>query len=994
MGHEEPVVAIARLRSAWDEEVRPSVRRALFALSFAILFGGAHLARLGSPLARGIAAFALAATLIGFVLRAILLARRRRDLRRAVRDTIFKMDPDLGAATLRALTLVERTAVDENVGSPALAGLHLTRLLGRAPIDKVTQRAARAGDRWSRAGLACGLLAILAVVIEPFRIIEGLDVLAARAGEAPLSLAWVEDVEMIAIPPEYLHQPSSEIEPFLPASAPRGTTLTVRGRPLHAGRAVVLTDGKEDVRFVDDGAGGLVARWTLGDTTSLWVAANFGGVRIRQVDAQPVTSIADARPVVIVEGAPRTVRLLDEPSIPIHYQATDDHGLREINLVLRAGTREERRVLARPAADVTTDRGGYELKSNDPFFKRIYTPVEVTVEARDNDAVAGPKWGKSASILVILPQVGEPEALRYEALVKARDAVTDLVAFRLTDTVGAKEIPAKKAGALPVPTATPAPAQNPQEHLKREVDAQAPAVKAIEGALSGSYGGLTVRGRLVPLVRGQLRRIERALAAERKSPTKENHQKLLDETEEALLAVDAGVRSLGVRDTRTVAKRLADVADEAALAAAAGQGVERTVAMGGSGAPEKAGGPILPAVQARLDAAVQVLDGGGTQLLRLGQLGLDLGEIVKNDLRRIARAREAKDLFHAELAARDLAARLRRPAPSFMGGGGQRGAGGVESGGSPSAGGGEPSSADDEAAQASREIEELARDHAAQMDEVEGALERAASPEEINALKEEAKKHADAIREAIKQLPSQGGEPGSAESAAAAGREQAESMAGALENAKMREAVESGKRASQSLAEAKRTGDQSRGFFPEERAGREAEKARETIERELAFAEDALAKLRRASGERAKGDLAEAGKGEQRLADRAGELGKKGEKGDRSLPQEMLDRLSEAEQAMRDAERALREGDGESGLRQQQDAQRLLEMTRDQHAEENEREATKDGGKNPTGKTPIPGKDSGKTADQFRRRVLEGLGGSSDPLLREAVKRYAEGLLK
>src|SRR3954466_14501747 len=140
MGHEEPVVAIARLRSAWDEEVRPSARRALFALTFAILFGGAHLARLGSTLARGIAAFALTAALIGFVLRAIVLARRRRDLRRAVRDTIFKMDPELGAATLRALTLVERTAVDENVGSPALAGLHLTRLLGRAPIDKVAQR--------------------------------------------------------------------------------------------------------------------------------------------------------------------------------------------------------------------------------------------------------------------------------------------------------------------------------------------------------------------------------------------------------------------------------------------------------------------------------------------------------------------------------------------------------------------------------------------------------------------------------------------------------------------------------------------------------------------------------------------------------------------------------------------------------------------------------------------------------------------------------------
>ena len=32
--------------------------------------------------------------------------------------------------------------------------------------------------------------------------------------------------------------------------------------------------------------------------------------------------------------------------------------------------------------------------------------------------------------------------------------------------------------------------------------------------------------------------------------------------------------------------------------------------------------------------------------------------------------------------------------------------------------------------------------------------------------------------------------------------------------------------------------------------------------------------------------------------------------------------------------------------------------------------------------------------EEFRKRVLKGLGGPADPLLREAVKRYAEGLLK
>ncbi len=67
-----------------------------------------------------------------------------------------------------------------------------------------------------------------------------------------------------------------------------------------------------------------------------------------------------------VEKALRTVRILEEPSVPIHYEAVDDHGLREVDLVLRSGAREERRVLARPQADATIDRGGYELRASDP----------------------------------------------------------------------------------------------------------------------------------------------------------------------------------------------------------------------------------------------------------------------------------------------------------------------------------------------------------------------------------------------------------------------------------------------------------------------------------------------------------------------------------------------------------------------------------------------------------------------------------------------------
>jgi hypothetical protein len=42
----------------------------------------------------------------------------------------------------------------------------------------------------------------------------------------------------------------------------------------------------------------------------------------------------------------------------------------------------------------------------------------------------------------------------------------------------------------------------------------------------------------------------------------------------------------------------------------------------------------------------------------------------------------------------------------------------------------------------------------------------------------------------------------------------------------------------------------------------------------------------------------------------------------------------------------------------------------------------------------VPRADDFKGPEAFRRRVVEGLGGSADPRLRDAVRRYAEGLLK
>ncbi|TKD12629.1 DUF4175 family protein [Polyangium fumosum] len=965
MEHDVPVALLAQLRSTWEAEIRPSARRALVALAAALLIGLAHLARRGTPAVRATVAALLAAFCVFLVVRAIVLHRRRQDPRRTIQETIGPTDPELAAATVRGLGLVEQTAKDATRGSASLARLHLARLLSRASTERIAERASVAARRWSVAGLVFALVAVFGAAIEQ-RVVEGLDVLVARNGEAPLPLSYLENVDIVAKPPEYLHQHGRVIDTFEATSLPRGTMLTVHGHPTYPSRTLVLTDGKVEVPFAFDGGGGVVARWELGESATLRIAARFGDVRIAQADEQEVTSIPDLAPKVLVEEAPRTVRMLDEPEIVVSYEATDDHGLREVDLVYRSGGREARRVLSRPQGDLKSDRGSHRIVfGGDAFFKRNFLPVEITVEARDNDPIVGPKWGKSAAIVVIPPQVGEPEAIRYEALVRARDALTDLVAMRLVED-------------------TPKGKQN-ADHVKKEREAQEKALGVVEEALSGTYGGLRFPRRALALARGQLRRLEVALAEEQKQPSAATHQKLVEESEEVLLAIDAAARSLGTSDTRRVAKRLATVADEAA---------EATAVAAGQRGSEAANGV------ARLDAAVTVLDGGGKQLLRLGQLGLDLGEIVANGLRRIDRARKANDLFHAELAARDLAARLRNPDPSFAGGGGSGSGSGTESAaGGGGTGDGDPSSADDAAEAGEQELEDLIREHANELEDVEQALERAFSQDELDELKDEAKKHAEAIRESIKNLPRRAGEPGSATAAGKQARDLAESMADALEQGRPRDAVQSGKEALRALEDAKKRGqDADQWDMGEQSAGREADRARPGLAEELAWAEQALEKLRKSAAERAKGDLEKSGKREAQMAERARKLGEKGASGDGSLPEETLDLLDRAEKSMRDAERALAEGDGDAGLEHQQNAQRLLEMARgernNEENESNQERPESSDGRSMAKKADIPGKEGHKGPDAFRKRVLEGLGGSSDPLLKEAVKRYAEGLLR
>ncbi|MBE7482422.1 MAG: DUF4175 domain-containing protein [Polyangiaceae bacterium] len=937
-----------RLAAAWRTRVGTASRQALLCALVLAITGGAHLARNGTTPARLGTAAIIALVIAAMVVRAVRERRTYLDLRRTIRQVLVPANPELGQRTLRAVSLLERTARDDSAGSPELARLHFERLIARASVVEVEASATRRA-RWWQGGVMLGLAAVVvSFAVGPMRVVEGLDVLFAWKGRAPLPLAWLDYMRVSAEPPAYLKLPERSVLPGLASRHPEGTLLSVRGVPRRDGRRLVLTDGVSEVPFVSDGAGGVVARWTLERTGELHVAARFGGVLIHELETIPVTLISDEVPEVSLAGAPKTLELKGVESLPLAYEASDDHGLRQVDVVLRAGEREDRRVIARLDGQSTFERGSHVLSPRDPFLRRMYLPIQVTVEARDNDPVRGPKWGQSPAITLIPPVVGEPEALRYSALAKARGELIDFLAWQLGRESGKDLEPLSK---------------DERERARRVAD-------AVLGAVDKSHGGLGFPPGLRAFVAGQMRVLER--------PSRPGESRIR-RSEDVTLAVDSVLRVLGSKDAQSVAKRLADVVEEIANGAKQARETEKkSVGL------------------ARLDSALGASEAGAKRLIELGFLGRDLGSVAVADLGRVQRARKADDLTHAELAARHLAARLRRPNPSF--GSAQRG--GVESGAPSQNGGssGEPSDANDRFDELAAELEKLAADHADEIGKVERALSEAEASVDLESIREEAKQRADALRRALADLPQFSHTPGSARSAAALGREHGTAMAESLERLSLGDAVQSGKDALNALKDAEKKAGASDLL---DRSELEASKSE--LARQLAWAEQRLDDLKKNAQHKSRDATSSSGEREHEMSRRAGNLASRGKNGDTALPEEALESLEKAEGLMREAARALVDGRGERGLELQREAQRLLEQATTGQTGEDEEQSphdsrpkeSRDGqGKDMRTGGEVPRDQDKKRAEEFRRRVVEGLGKSKDGRLAPAVKRYAEGLLR
>lgn len=942
--------ALAELAETYRRPLATALGRASWVAVLVAAALAAHWARQGSPSGRVGAAVLLGLALIAIPAHRWWLRRRLSNEARVIRTALLPTHRALGEKLLRALGL-ERGAMERSGESKELAELHLARLLQRTNSAAVRETAQEAARPWRQFVLVGSAGVALLAALAPWHLVEGWNVLFSRQGKAPVALEWLEAVQVTATPPSYLRQPAALLMLESATPLPVGSDLSVRGVPTREGRSLVLTDGVSEVEFEHDGAGALVAHWTVKENAELRVAARFGDTRVRDPRSLQVHAVPDQVPSVQLRGAPAEHRLQDFQRLELVWDARDDHGLTQVDLVLRSAGREERRPLESLSWGTKSASGGHVLAADDPFLGRAFLPVVVRIEARDNDPGDGNKWGKSEVIVIRPPGVGSPHVARYEALAGIRGQLVELLAAHL---------------------------QQQEESKSKMSDAEARRVlrarleilrEASQQALSQSYGGIGVPRGWSAFLEGQMQRMEVALRRRSKEQ---------DTLESIVLGVNSALGTLASADAKTVARQLGDVAEEAAFAARLAQRLEDR----------------QDAAQ-RLRIAIEVLESGAKELSRLETLGADLGSVALADLGRVSRSRDREDWVHAELAALHMAERLHRATPSFGSKGG--GGGGVESGGGSSGGQqsdaqGNPSEVDSDFDRMAQDVERLAQEHAELVDRTSDAMRSAASKAGGEQAKSEAKERAEALRRSVAHLPQPGETPGTGRASAALAREHAGAMAHELERLEFERALESGRRAKSAAEEALRSSD----LDPVTRG--ELERAQRELDEQLRWAQERQDEIEKLTEQAAREALSELSKLERELAERASGLASE-PTGKTALPQEVRERLDQASRLMKEAAQRLQGGQGKEALERQRDAQRLLEQsetgeTQSTSEGQGQERGAAEGGRNFREGGDVPDPDAKNRAEEFRRRVLQGLGERGEGRLSPAVKRYAEGLLR
>lgn len=926
-------------------KLRPAIRHWRWSALLATFVGAAHLARWGTVSGRMAGVGLLVSCGLWFAYSWYRAKERAKHPEAELRRIVARIDRPLAERLERAFELLARTEDGDGQVSVELSRLHLSRLLEQIPFGAVAKLGERRANRVRNVTFLLVTSCLAAIAFDPARVIEGANVALSRRGYAPFDSTWITLEPVTVLAPPYLREPAEFIDFDASASVAKGSVLTIHGLARLSGRKLLLTDGKREIAFVSDGQGGVIARYVVDRNATVFVAARFGKVLVRQSPALELRAIDDAPPEVELEGAPKRIGIDKIADVPLKYRVRDDHGIVQVELILRSGAEQDTRRLVQFSQPTLRYEGTTILKTDDPFIVQGTGSIELQVLARDNNGVDGPKTSVSRSLWLDKPSIGSVQVEQHKALVELRSVLVDWY-----DAVHRR-----------------------RELKSGEPDYSAQALDA-QKRYFDSVGSSGKRSQWVRnFLRAQLDKLSKG-------------GKFVGPSEglliEALLSIDALVEASSQRDAELVSRQLAQIAEE----------IE-------AGAKELEQAERRDIAYRTVQGARDRLRSGALMLSSLGPLGADLGGIALSGVTRISRAAQQNDYKNVERAASFLAERLNRPVPSFVGGLRPTVEGGTQRSGPGSSTGhsGRPSEADTRFERVTNELRQLAEEHATLTESVrqlDQEFEKSLGSEEAFP---EALLRAAELRRLVANLPNVGEEPGSPRASAALAKELTYGAAESLSRRHLVAALDGLRQADDALSEAERMLLSLDPSAMKELA--EYRRIRAQLADHKRWLEGELDRLRQQSRRKSAEAFRELATKERELAERAQTIAARESKDDAVLPEDYREDLTQAAKLMNEATRALDGAKGPQALDRQQRAQQLLERSDwgDNDDAKTSEPATAEGGPGRPksgGEGTVTVTSDNEAREQFRRRVLEGLGKDLPPETAVKVRRYVEGLLR
>jgi hypothetical protein len=371
---------------------------------------------------------------LGAVLFALRPALQRRGAARAA-FWIGRLDASLGSRTRSALELGPGLPAGM---SPVLFSAHVEALaqdLSRVPPSRVVPWSTL---RQRDLAVAVGalLLGLLVLQLSP-RARLGAHALFNPAridAQGVREAAVVDSLSAKLTFPGYLQRPAATVDELGVLSAPVGTTLDLRATLRIAGEDVVVQLGPQQVRLARGDGDAYSGRLVVRETAALALRVSNDGAWYQDVVPRKVEAQVDAAPLAELSAPSDGARVRADESVVVQFRAVDDLALDQVELVIRlpSGSEQRRRLWSAVSVDTLTP----ELSKSDAFVpERIGAApgdaLLVWIEARDGDVVSGPKLGRSNAVRVEVASSAQQAALQIPPLREVLDQAIALLADRL-----------------------------------------------------------------------------------------------------------------------------------------------------------------------------------------------------------------------------------------------------------------------------------------------------------------------------------------------------------------------------------------------------------------------------------------------------------------------------------------------------------------------------------------------------------------------------------